>query len=316
MIAAEQYEQLTELLTKIVERQELHGRWHEAIHTLRMGLKMTRGAKHNRLYEAQLQTRLAGLLWKQGEFGTAMALLRQAKTTAAHIGDKATLALVLYHLGEVHYVKCFAMLVGHHFQAVDYHKQALQLREAWGDWHGVVQSLGRLGMIYEQLGDETQAAAYYGRAIQLAERLDDQLGLTRPVAQLGLYHQRRGEWCQAQRYAQYVLIVRNERQDQEGLIFALHHMALVTQARQRDYARALGYAQQALAIAEELDFKLAIAQTLFLIGQLHEMNCAKAAAAEYFLQAAALADEYYFEAISRPALTKVATLGLATDCVN
>lgn len=316
MIAADQYEKLTLSIIKVVTEHEHHGRWHEAIHILKMGLKMTRGARHNKKYEAQLQARLGGLLLKQGEFGTALALIKKAKTTAEQINDSATLAIALYHLGELHYVKCFAMLVGNHYQTLDYHTQALQLREKLNDVRGVVQSLNRIGLIYERLGKESKAAAFYAYAMQLSEKIGYKDGLTRPAARIGIYHQARGEWYKAQQYAQYVLVMRAETQDQEGLIFALHQMASIAMQWCKNFEEAMFYARQALAIAEELDFKLAIAQTLFLIGRLYEMNCQQANSVAYFLHTAELADTYHFESISRPALAKIATMRSAVECLN
>lgn len=316
MIAADQYEKLTLSIIKVVTEHEHHGRWHEAIHTLKMGLKMTRGARHNKKYEAQLQARLGGLLLKQGEFGTALALIKKAKATAEQVDDAAALAIALYHLGELHYVKCFAMLVGNHYQTLDYHTQALRLRETLQDDKGVVQSLNRIGLIYERLGEEEQAAAYYAQAMQLSEKIGYQDGLTRPAARVGIYHQMRGEWPKAQQYAQYVLVIRTETQDQEGLIFALHQMATITMQWCKNFGRAMAYARQALAIAEELEFKLAIAQTLFLIGRLYEMNGQQTDAVAYFLDTAELADAYHFESISRPALAKIATRRAPVECLN
>ena len=316
MIAANQYADLTNAIVKIVEEHEQNGRWHEAVYTLKMGLKMTRGARHNASYQAHLQARLAGLLLKQGEFGTAMALLRQAKQTADQVDDPALCALTLFYLGELHYVKCFAMLVGNHYQTLDYHCQALQLFIELENFQQVALSLGRIGLIHERLGHESQAAAHYAQALQLSEAINYKRGMARPMARLGAYHQTRCEWLPALRYAQYTLVVRTEAADQEGLIFALHQMAVTTIKVYCQFDKALAYAQQALAIAEELDFKLAIAQTLFLIGQLYDRQGNHHLATEYFLQTAVLADEYHFEALSRPALTKIATMSADYECVN
>lgn len=308
MLPTEHLAELTEKLDTIAADYAQRGWWAEAIHLLKMGIRVAQSMTAVPHTAARLQARLAGLLWKQGEMATAYALLRRAKQAAEQAGDLPTLALALFNLGELHTVKCFTMLVGNHYQAVDFHQQALALRQQLGDKAGVVESLGRLGLIYERLGKEDEAAEYYAQALALAEAIGDERGQLRPLARLAAHHQKQGAWLNALADAKIVLALRVAHEDWEGVVFSLQTLANASFGLTNCLEKALSYAKQSLAIAEQLDFKLGMTQALYQIGCLYARAGIHGHAADYLLEAAELAEANYFQALSRPALAQIAAL--------
>lgn len=314
MLVLEQLAELTEQLDKTAADYAQRGLWDDAIHLLKMGLQVVQGITAAPEYGARLQARLASLLWKRGEMGTAFALLKKAQATAAQAHDLPTLALALFNLGEIHALKCFHMLVGNAYQALDYHQQALLVYGQLQDLPALITSLGRLGQIHEQLGRQETAGRYYAQAIALSMACGYPLGQARPLGRLSAFHLRQNQPLAAQTYAQRALITHVEAEDWEGASAALLLLATATYALSHCLPLALPYAQQALALAEQLDDKLGTAQALYQLGDLYAQAGQPTAAADYLQAAAEIAEAHYLQGITRPALAYLAAVH-STPCI-
>jgi tetratricopeptide (TPR) repeat protein len=293
---------LTNTILNIAQVHERDGRWHFALHLLKLCTRMVAAHK---VQKARLQARAGDLLWKVGKMSEAAAVLREAQVVATRAGDKPTLALALYNLGEIYYVKQFLMLNGNRQLALDTHKQALALRKQINDLSGMAHSLSRLGVIYERLGDDDKAAQLYQKAIAISKAIDYPRGKTRPLTHIGAYERRQGDWPKALGYFEQALTISQEAGYQESITFALGNVGETLYHVYGDIRTALDYCQQALAIAQRMDFKLAIARTLFLMGMLYEAHGDLGAARDYWRQTVEAVEPFGYQALLRPALHKL-----------
>jgi tetratricopeptide (TPR) repeat protein len=298
----ERYQVLTDTILTIAQVHERNGRWHFALHLLKLCMRMVAAHK---VQKARLQARAGDLLWKLGEMSEAAAMLQEAQVVAAHANDKPTLALALYNLGEIYYVKQFLMLNGNHQLALDTHQQTLALREQINDQAGMAHSLSRLGVIYERLGDDDKAAKLYHKAIAISKAIDYPRGKTRPLTHIGAYERRQGDWPKALGYFERALTISQEAGHQEAITFALGNVGETLYHVNGDIRAALDYCRQALAIARRLDFKLAIARTLFLMGMLYKAHGDFDAARDYWRQTVEAIEPFGYQALSRAALKKL-----------
>jgi tetratricopeptide (TPR) repeat protein len=245
---------------------------------------------------ARLRTLLGDLLWKRGDHAEALAALQEAKRLAEQASDAKTLGDAFYYLGDLYYIEAFYMNKRDRAEPLEYHEKALALRRKADDRPGITHSLSRLGTMYEQTGEPERALALHDEAIRIATEIGYDRGLDRPITHRAAYHYRRGEFEAALAYFWQALDVIRRTGDQASLVFGLGSVGDTLCKIDEDHINvALQLCAHALAIAEELDFKLGICRTLLMTGGLY-LGCGERdKAKEQFQRMAALAASVGYE---------------------
>jgi tetratricopeptide (TPR) repeat protein len=298
----EHYDNLTKAITAITDMYECAGQWSKAISILQTTIELISEFEKN---TSQLQARLGDLLWKTGSLPEALTVLEEAKAGAEITKDQDTLALILYNLGEVYYIKQFMMQEEMETDALDIHLRALDIRDQISDQIGVAHSLSRIGVIFERLGDDDQARRYYERAINLCDEIDYPRGKNQPITHIGAYYGRQGEKAKALEYYQQALAISQKEGCAESLVFHLINVGGATYEVESDLSSALEYCQQALAMAESMNFKLAMAQATFVIGSLYESSGELSKARKYYERTMMIAQPAKYQGFLQIGQTKL-----------
>lgn len=278
---AEKYRSLATSILEISAIHERTGQWDQAIHLLQFILEVVDKAEDSKS-EAKLRVLLGNLLWKRGDLAEARAILQKAKQLAEKTSDLKTLGDCFYHLGELYYVEASVMRKRDHTAALDYHEKAFALREKSGDKKGVVQSLSRLGTINEHLGNQDQALEYHNEAIKIAEEINYDQGLYRPITHIGSFYRLQGDLKTALEHYKRALEICRKINDKQGLVFALGNVGRTLSELDEPLGDALQLCREALTIAEDLDFKIAIGRTLMITGDLYVKGGDPDTAKEFF----------------------------------
>lgn len=229
---------------------ELVGRWQEAIKQAEHSLEQNPGVEEAN----ELHIWLGGMLWKVGRMADAQTHLETAEPTKPLLK-----AQKLYDQGELYYIQAGVMgTLPDLDPALVAHEEALSLRREIDDKPGQTDSLSRLGVIQEQLGNPVRAKDYYTQSLALAEEIEYPHGKTRPLTHLGLFKLKDGDLEGAAEYLERALHINQEIGNVERLMWGHMNVGQLIMARDNDPARALDHYQKALQLSQESDFKLAL----------------------------------------------------------
>lgn len=158
-------------------------------------------------------------------------------------------------------------------EALDYINQTLTVEEL--DSAPPVQFpviYNNLGVIYHNLEDYDNALDYYNRGMLIARRMEDpQRNMANLLNNLGRTYDQMGKYDEALEVINQALDIRIQHGDKQGIgssyrNLAIHHMS------RGQFAQALGYLYEGLAIAEEvgaLNLKVNFVNQLFEYYDLH-----------------------------------------------
>lgn len=160
---------------------------------------------------------------------------------------------------------------GHYFlgefgEAIQYHKQALEIRQRLGDDYYISTSLNNLGAVYEALGDFDQALDYHLQALKLREKIDDKTGISASLNNIGNIYQYQRQFDLALEYYQRSLTIKEEINDTVGIGYTLNNIGNLYDTF-GDYEIALDYYRRSLKIHEDNHNLKNISATLGNIGQ-------------------------------------------------
>ncbi|MCP5100347.1 MAG: tetratricopeptide repeat protein [Chloroflexi bacterium] len=307
-IVSAEYNKIADGIYNIALVYERRGEWHKAIELLQHGLFVVNGAKANQRHRARLQCVLGSILWKVGEMETAVSHLDEARAISESIMDSETLGAALYHLGEIQYINQFVMLADASHRTVAYHERALHIRRQHNDWPGIAQSLSRIGVIYDHLGEPEKARTYYHEALALCDEHGLRREKIRPLTHIGSHHQYSGNLDEALAYYQRAYQQNLRVDHQEGLVFSIANLAAIQFKRNHDADEVMPHYQKALELAEQIDFKLAIATVLFLMSRLYEAIDMPEMACRYYQKIIELAEPLGYQAMIKPAQKRLRCL--------
>jgi len=134
---------------------------------------------------------------------------------------------------------------GRPFEALDYHKEALDLFEALDDQTGIAATLDLLAMTSNQSGDALGTVSYYQRAIPILRRLNERQTLASSLTNLSNY-----TLDEAQ--AREAVELSNEIGWRAGEAYALIYLGSLL-AYWGDYGKGLSAAQSGLELAQFID---------------------------------------------------------------
>lgn len=305
---ADVYTGLASAVSSAARRYEMLGHTRKAVQLLRAILEFADqgGSPSGR---ALLMADLGGIVWKQGHYDEALELLAEAKTLAEMAGDRAVLATVLYHLGELAYVKVFMMQAGELEEALVYHEQCLVLRREIADRPGMTLSLSRIGVLHERMQKYDVALAYHDQAIEIAEAIDYPLGTIRPYTHIAGSHRRSGDLHTALTFYQKALDISREAGSHEDIVFGSINVGWATYCLHGDSETALACFQSALKMAEQIEFQFAIGRAYYVLAEMYLSEGDGDQALAYFEKLARLSAETGYKLFEGVANKKIKEIG-------
>lgn len=198
-----------------------------------------------------------GMLWAARDYEKAGELRREALAVARELDEPTLIARSLNRVGNW-YVNREEPIA-----ALPYHDEALAAFERAGDQRGVAETVDLVAMTHHIAGDQTIAGRHYERSVELFSALEDRRGLSNALSVLAVcgpsHHASSAEVHQSALLAGILDEERPVRITVDigwraGEAFARAMLADCL-AWRGEYARALAYAREALAIAEELQHR-------------------------------------------------------------
>lgn len=151
----------------------------------------------------------------------------------------------------------------------DTHQHALAASMRAGDILAEARTRNNLGMVLVETGDLDEALMHYRRAEDLFERLGDEHGRSNALVNQASVLRRRGEFAAALDNQRRALewYRRSERHRRNAGI-TLRSMSLVEMELGR-YEDAVRHAEEAIALAVDLELDLDVAEALSRLGRIH-----------------------------------------------
>ncbi|HLF78023.1 MAG TPA: AAA family ATPase [Dehalococcoidia bacterium] len=194
-----------------------------------------------------------GLLWAARDYARSEPYYREALELARGLDDPSAVAHSLDRLGN------WYSNIGDMASAQSMSEEALSIFREQGDEAGIAQTLDLLGITCTLDMRYDQAAAYYREAITRLEKLDDRRTLASALASIQIGTSS----CQTDMvppaltlkegsdFGERALAIAREMGWKADESYALWQLAFST-APQGHYLKALAYAREALAIAQEI----------------------------------------------------------------
>jgi tetratricopeptide (TPR) repeat protein/DNA-binding CsgD family transcriptional regulator len=195
-----------------------------------------------------------GMLWSGRDYQRAGEYYSKALLLARQEDNPTMLAYSLNRVGNLH------LNTERPAEALQYHREALQILERLGDRPGMAGTLDLLGMTNYLSGDLFAGTLYYRDATALFDELDNRPGLTSSLATLmmrGPTYQTdtmvtMGNLLEAARDGERALEIARQIGQRSGEAYALVFLGFCL-GPGGEYARALETAGSGLAIAKEID---------------------------------------------------------------
>ncbi|WP_192820923.1 tetratricopeptide repeat-containing sensor histidine kinase [Rufibacter sp. LB8] len=178
----------------------------------------------------------------------AIVTAQQAEKLATKINFRAGKAAALNHQG-VSYLH-----LSEYGKAMQFHTQALKLRQSLKDTTALVQSYVNLGNTHYRNNDIDKALATYQEGLVLAQKVQDKLGMSRIYNNMGSIYENREDYSQALKYFKQASVLKKELKDTKGYSVTLHHLGTIS-AAQGNHAQAIAYLNQALQLTRQLENK-------------------------------------------------------------
>ena len=147
--------------------ENYQGRPDEALSHARQSFELYLATGH-RTGQARARTREGRCLTHLGEYQQALACSLEAIATQRELADKADkyiTAETLKTVGDTHHY------LGSYPQAIDYHRQALELNRQLGDHYAEADTLARLGDAYEAAAEPDSAWDAWRQAVAILRDL-------------------------------------------------------------------------------------------------------------------------------------------------
>ncbi|GAB5519601.1 MAG: hypothetical protein RhofKO_18520 [Rhodothermales bacterium] len=201
---------------------------------------------------------------QQGDLATALDYTFEALATQEALGNEKEASDVLVNAGVLY--EQLQQLDG----AEDMYERALRIKTRIGDRSGQAFCLLNLGTLYDRQGASAKALPLIEQA--LAIRLDlDPNSLEVAVAQtkLAQIYRSVGRKAEAEPLVLNALDVHRASQNIEGMLDALNQLALFAY-NDEAYAEGEAYAQEGLALAQESNFVIHVANYAETLGYIYE----------------------------------------------
>ena len=178
------------------------------------------------------------------------------------MGDRAGEGIAYGNLGNDHYC------LGNFKQAIEYHKQDLNIVKEVKDRAGEGNANGHLGNAYCSLGDLRLAIEYHIQHLSIAKEVLDRAGEGVAYGNLGIAHEGLGNLKQAIEYYKKSLIIAKEMGDTAGEGRTCGNLGVVHDFL-GDFNQAIEYQKRSLSIAKKLGDRLAEGRAYGNLGNIH-----------------------------------------------
>jgi serine phosphatase RsbU (regulator of sigma subunit)/tetratricopeptide (TPR) repeat protein len=156
---------------------------------------------------------------------------------------------------------------------ITYWDSIRQEGKKWNLEKYVAEGTNNIGVIYDNLGDESKALTFYREGLKMREEIGDKHGIAESLNNIAFLSEKQGDVPQALEYHHKALKIQEEINDEEGISISLNNIATIYEY-QDDIPKALEYYRKSLQIGENLNNKEQIATALNNIGTLYH-NAAK-----------------------------------------
>ncbi|WP_375328462.1 tetratricopeptide repeat protein [Microcystis sp. BLCC-F210] len=155
--------------------------------------------------------------------------------------------------------------LGQYEKAIAYHQQSLEISEAMGDQQEVAISLGNLGNCYNCLGQYEKAIAYHQQSLEISKEIGYRQGVAISLANLGNCYNCLGQYEKAIAYHQQSLEISEEIGYRQEVAISLGNLGNCYNCLGQ-YEKAIAYHQQSLEISEEIGYRQGVAISLGNLG--------------------------------------------------
>ncbi|MBW4475404.1 MAG: CHAT domain-containing protein [Tolypothrix brevis GSE-NOS-MK-07-07A] len=130
-------------------------------------------------------------------------------------------------------------------------QQALKIYQEIKDRKNEIAALGNIGIVYNNLGDNTKAIGYYQQILVIAQEIKDRRSEGKTLGNIGNVYDDLGDYLKAIEYQQQWLAIAREIKYRKGEVAALGNIGNAYLSL-GNYPKAIDYNQQGLAIAREI----------------------------------------------------------------
>lgn len=183
-----------------------------------------------------------------GRFGEALAYHLKALEIRQRTGDKEGLAYSFNNLGNIY------RNMGEYDKALDHHRKGLALKVELGMKSSEAYSHHNMGLVYFAMGDPANALEAYRRGLEIREQLGDHRAIGVSLNAIGQVQSQNDPRAALATYER-ALALRRETGDQRGEMATELNLADVYM-RMDDLESAVGHADRALALGEQIDAPL------------------------------------------------------------
>jgi predicted ATPase/predicted Ser/Thr protein kinase len=198
----------------------------------------------------------AGVLaGEQGDFASAVALIRESQTIARQLGDKTGVAVSLNALGVL------TRDQGDVPAAHALFEESLALWRELGDLKAVARALSNLANTAKLRGDYDRARALYAECLSIFQGLGDRTGVGWSLNYQGDAARDQGDFTSARSLYERALAIFWELGDRWGIAGTLADLGSLSREL-RDYPTAYSLYRESIKIFQELEHKRGIARLL------------------------------------------------------
>lgn len=197
---------------------------------------------------AQLITRRATALNRIGRFADAGALLAEAESLAAAVGDAGTQALAMRH-------RCYGPLVQGDFErARDFIARSLDLYRQAGELAGAADALIGLGIVESNLGRYDIARRHYQEAADILEDLGDEQIRAVAIGDIGNVDYFTGRLEDARRLYRQATDIQRKYDDRRGMAINLNNNACIA-LELSDWSDAIEMSRECIAVFGDMGMR-------------------------------------------------------------
>lgn len=207
--------------------------------------------------KAELLYQLSREYW-DNNLDTSLKIANELLHFAQSTGQQIAEGNAYSSMGVVYWYK------GDYQNALNFHKYALETREAAGYKEGISRSLYNIGLIYDDQGNFPMALEYYLRSLRVEEEINDKDGMAQSYNNIGLIYYSQKNFSEALKNLNQSVKMRLETNDKWGLSESYSNIGIVYHDM-GDTAHALKNYERAFKLREEIDDRegLAISYTNF-----------------------------------------------------
>lgn len=237
---------------------------------------------------------------RRGNALDAIARFEQSLAIYREIDSAFDISNALNNLGFVHGTD-----LADYEKSLEYHVEALGVRESLGDENAIALSLNNIGIVYDRLGEHDRALEYFERSLALRDRTGAVNRSAGTLSNIGDVHLETGNLEQAFEYHQRALEIRRRIGEKPGIANSLRSLGNIQAAMGR-HGLARERLSEALAISREIRDRATEANTRLGLSALERRLGRGSAAAALAGQALAIAEDAKMREIERRALEELA----------